>query len=129
MKLRITDGKGINQQFGFAASALLFGLVFFDIKAGSEIVVPVLAFSFLLIGLQTLLVRGGGNVSKKGKWKLNLIRNWLFIYSSIAYGLLNLGILSSGMLLAVMPVVDTLVLSTGVLMGVSVIQFITGGNT
>jgi len=128
MKIRLSNGKGINQQFGLVLSAFLAGLIFFELNTTFLTVLPLIALMYLITGLQTAIFRGGLNVSKKGKWGLNYIRNWLFIYSSIIYGLLNLRIIDVNVIIVYMPIQETLTFTVALLFAVSVIMFISGGD-
>jgi len=128
MKLKPTKGPGISQEFGTALSIFLAALIFFELRLDAVLVLPIIAVVFLVTGLQTAFMRGGLSVSQQGKWKFNLLRNWLFIYASILYGLITLHLVSGDITLLWMTLNESLVFAVAMLFGVTIIRFIAGGD-
>ena len=124
--IKTIGGSGINQEYG-----ILMALALFIINSISHLIdaqsIIFISLIFLAFGIQTAIFRGGLLVSKKGKFYLDWLRNWLFIYSSIFWGLIHLGILDSEAMFLNIIIGNSLALSIPFLLVVVAIKFLEGG--
>lgn len=130
MNWRLSKGKGINKQFGLIMSALLFLMVFFTPNVGGIDYMPIVAFLIAVVGLQTALIRGGLDLANKGSGGLDQARNWFFIYSSILFGLIKLGLINPLMFIfGNSTIADSLAITTFLTLGLTVLVWIMDGGS